>query len=235
VRGTSEASVVIEFDLLKLVRDIRKAGGLGSPRTFLDRKYTSLGEVSRTVLRRLAVFAGEFTLEAASAVVVCGRIHRTDVAPTIVELQASSFLEAEGNGALARYTLSRQTRAFAFAKLVRYREVDLVSRSHAEYLQCVFEYAEVAMERGEPSQWMVDYGRLIDDVHAALDWAFSPSGDASIGVGLTMAAIPLWLSARSDELCGRIKRALKSEAAATHSGREMRLRTAARLAGITDA
>jgi predicted ATPase len=221
VRGTSQASVVFQFDLLKSARDKRKAGGLGSPRTFLDRKYASLGEIPRTVLRRLAVFAGEFTLEAASAVVVCGSIHRTDVAP-------------EGNGAFAHYTLSRQTRAFALGKLVRYRELDLASRRHAEYLQCVFEYAEVEMERGEPTQWMVDYGGLIDDVHAALDWAFSPSGDASIGVGLTMAAIPLWLSARSDELCGRIKRALKSEAAATHSGREMRLRTAARLAGITD-
>ena len=90
------------------------------------------------------------------------------------------------------------------------------------------------MERAEPTQWMADYGGLIDDVHAALDWAFSPSGDASIGVGLTIAAIPLWLSARSDELCSRIERALKSDAAATHSGREMRLRTAARLAGITE-
>jgi predicted ATPase len=234
VRGTSEAAVVFQFDLVKSARRQRKAGGVGSPRTFLDRKYASLGEIPRTVLRRLAVFAGEFTLEAATTVVVCGKVHRTDVAHAIVELQASSFLQAEGNGAFAHYTLSRQTRAFALGKLVRYRELDSAARKHAEYLQCVCEYAEVAMERAEPTQWMVDYGGLIDDVHAALDWAFSPSGDASIGVGLTMAAIPLWLAARSEELCGRIARALKSEAAASHSGLEIRLRTAARLAGITD-
>jgi predicted ATPase len=82
---------------------------------------------------------------------------------------------------------------------------------------------------------MSRYTNLFGDVRAALDWAFSPSGDASIGVDITMAAIPLWiLSSQADELQRRIARALKSEAAMAHSGRQMRLRTAARLAGVTD-
>lgn len=131
---------------------------------------------------------------------------------------------------------------FDLRKLARHKHerggtgtgIDSVARTHAEYLQCVFEYAEVELERGEPGQWMAHYGHLIEDVRMALDWAFSPSGDAAIGVGLTMAAIPLWiLSSRPDELCCRIERALKSEAA-TRSGCDMRLRTAARLAGMTD-
>jgi predicted ATPase len=151
----------------------------------------------------------------------------------ILALQASSLLELRGKGAFVRYVLSHQIRAFGLGKLACNAEVDSVARNHAEYLQCVFEYAEVELERGEPSQWMAHYGRLIEDVRAALDWAFSPSGDAAIGVGLTVAAIPLWqLSSRSDELCGQIERALKSEAA-THSGCEMRLRTAGRLAGMS--
>jgi predicted ATPase len=81
---------------------------------------------------------------------------------------------------------------------------------------------------------MARYTNLLGDVRAALDWAFSPSGDASIGVDLTMAGIPLWLlSSQADELERRIGRALKSEAARAHSGRQMRLRTAARLAGLS--
>ena len=35
-------------------------------------------------------------------------------------------------------------------------------------------------------------GGEIDNVRAALDWAFAPDGDATIGVGLTIAAVPLW-------------------------------------------
>ena len=118
-------------------------------------------------------------------------------------------------------------------KMACHAQIDSVARNHARHLQYVFEYAEVELERGEPSQWMAQYGHLVEDVRTALDWAFSPSGDAAIGVGLTMAAIPLWIAfSRPDELCRRIERALKSEAA-IRSGCDMRLRTAARLAAMT--
>jgi hypothetical protein len=42
-------------------------------------------------------------------------------------------------------------------------------------------------------EWLADYAREIDNLRTAVDWAFSPSGDASIGVGLTAAGVPLWL------------------------------------------
>jgi predicted ATPase len=234
VSAPSEAAVIIQFDLRKSTHHGNESGGAGRPRTILDRKYALLGELPRAVLRRLAVFAGEFTLGAASAVIACSNLHRSEVAPGLAALQAGSLLNIKGEGAFVRYALSHQTRAFALGKLVCNAEIDSVARNHAEYLQGIFEYAEVELERGEPGQWMAHYGRLIEDVRAALDWAFSPSGDAAIGVGLTMAAIPLWLlSSRSDELCCRIERALKSEAA-TRSGCEMRLRTAGRLAGMSN-
>jgi predicted ATPase len=234
VSTTSEAVAIIQFDLRRSARHKHELDGAGRPRTMLDNKYASLGEIHRAVLRRLAVFAGEFTQQAASAVIACTRIHRCDVAPGMVALQACSLLDMNSNGAVPRYQLSQQTRAFALGKLACNRELDMVARNHAEYLQCIFEYGEVELERGDPGQWMAQYGDLIEDVRSALDWAFSPSGDAAIGVGLTMAAIPLWLfSSRPDELCNRIQRALKSEAL-IGSGREMRLRIAARLAGMSN-
>jgi len=204
--------------------------------TVLDGKYASLGEVPRRVLRRLSVFAGEFTLEAARAVVASTGLHRSVVSAAIAALHANALLEADpGESAAVRYLLNGSTRAFALGKLVRHGERDLVARNHALYLQCVLEYAEIEFDRGEPGPWMEHYACLLDDVRAALEWAFSPSGDPHIGVDLTMAAMPLWLlSSQSDELQCRIGRALKSEAAVSHSGRQMRLRTAARLACMSD-
>ena len=204
--------------------------------TGLDGKYAALGEIPRRVLRRLSVFAGEFTLEAARAVVVCTGLHRSVVSAAIATLHAQTLLEADpGERAGERYLLSHPTRIFALGKLDRHGERDLVARNHALYLQCVLEYAEIEFDRGEPGPWMERYACLLEDVRAALEWAFSPSGDPFIGVDLTMAAIPLWLlSSQSDELQRRIGRALKSGAAMGHSGRQMRLRTAARLACVSD-
>jgi hypothetical protein len=55
------------------------------------------------------------------------------------------------------------------------------------------------------------YGRQIDNVRLALDWAFSPPGDASIGVRLTVAAIPLWFQLPLiDDCFSRVQQALTS-------------------------
>ena len=62
---------------------------------------------------------------------------------------------------------------------------------------------------GRPAEWLDDYGRRIDNLRAALDWAFSPGGDASIGVALTAAAVPLWMHlSLLDECRSRVEQAL---------------------------
>ena len=43
------------------------------------------------------------------------------------------------------------------------------------------------------AEWLALYRPRIDNLRAALDWAFSPGGDAAIGVALTAAAVPLWM------------------------------------------
>jgi hypothetical protein len=65
------------------------------------------------------------------------------------------------------------------------------------------------------------YARRIDNVRAALDWAFSPVGDSSIGVALTAAAVPLWVHLSLMEECrSRVEQALSALAAG--AGRDAR-------------
>jgi predicted ATPase len=213
----------------------REPCGVSALRTAIERMYASLAEDSRVVLRRLAVFAGEFTLEAASATAVGEKVSKLQVRVNLAQLQASALLESRGEMPAVRYRLPEMTRSHALKWLAASGEADLTARRHAEYFQHIFEDAEVQLDRQVATEWIAEFGRHIEEVRAALDWAFSPAGDALIGVELTVAAIPLWvLSSRPDELCRRIERALESEAAATHSAREMQLRAAARLAGMPD-
>ena len=44
-----------------------------------------------------------------------------------------------------------------------------------------------------PTEWLAIYARHIDNVRAALNWAVSPDGDPTIGVALTIVAVPLWV------------------------------------------
>jgi hypothetical protein len=51
------------------------------------------------------------------------------------------------------------------------------------------------------------YARHTDNMRAALDWAFSSSGDAAVGVALTAAAVPLWFQQSLMLECrGRVER-----------------------------
>ena len=89
--------------------------------------------------------------------------------------------------------------------------------------------------RGPPTEWLADYGRQIDNLRAALDWAFSPGGDASIGVALTAAAVPLWMHLSLMEECrGRVERALAADRGRGGRGRAPRDAAPRRARGIAD-
>jgi predicted ATPase/DNA-binding SARP family transcriptional activator len=180
-------------------------------RATLDWSYELLPGTDRTVLRRVAVFAGGFTLEAASAVATAAELGAPEVVDSIANLVAKSLVLLEVTGAVTRYRLLETTRAYALEKLTESDELDQVARRHAEYYRDFFERAETEWETRPTVEWLAAYGRQIDNIRAALDWAFSPRGDASIGVALTAATVPLWFQQSLMLECrGRVERALGS-------------------------
>jgi predicted ATPase/DNA-binding winged helix-turn-helix (wHTH) protein len=158
-----------------------------------DWSYELLAEPERVILRHLAVFAGPFSLEAAAAVAASPELSVPDVIEGLLGLVAKSLVVAEGEGAVARYRLLDTTRAYALEKLGESGERQQLGRRHAEYYRELFERAEAELEARPAAEWVADYGRQIDNARAALDWAFAPAGDASIGVALATTAVPLWM------------------------------------------
>jgi predicted ATPase/DNA-binding winged helix-turn-helix (wHTH) protein len=182
----------------------------------LDWSYEFLPEVERIVLRRLSVFAGAFTL--GSTIAVAGH-DNADVVEIVANLVAKSLISADVGSVMVQYRLLDTTRAYAMQKLIASGEFEDYTRRHGQHHLDWFKQAESDWRTRSISDWFDDYGHRLDDVRSALKWAFSPNGDAAVGVALTIASIPLWLELSLLYECReRIDRALASVAAEpTHS------------------
>jgi predicted ATPase/DNA-binding winged helix-turn-helix (wHTH) protein len=181
----------------------------GTLRATLDWSYELLPEIERTVLRRLAVFSGDFTMEAAQAVAGDTIVSGIEVIESVANLATKSLILTDITGDVTYHRLLETTRLYAVEKLGEGDEAGLLRKRHAEYYRDFFEPAEADGDSRGQSEWLTIYGRHIDNSRAALDWAFSPVGDSGIGVALTVAALPLWIHLSLLSECqARVERAL---------------------------
>ena len=176
----------------------------------LDWSYEFLPEPERVILRRLSVFAGGFTLDSASAVACDDDLGSCELLDGVASLVSKSLVAVELGGAVGIYRLLDTTRAYARAKLAKSGEREGVARRHAEHYRDLMQAAAAEWEKGRPlGEWLACHARQIDNVRAALDWAFGESGDPHTGVELTVAAIALWFQLPLiDECFGRVQQAL---------------------------
>ena len=194
-------------------------------RATLDWSYDLLPEPERLVMRRLAIFAGDFTAEAASLVAAGGEIAASVVVRSLASLVTKSLVALDVVSVITHYRLHETTRAYALEKLSESGELGDVARRHADYYRDLLERAEA--ETLPAPAWLAVYGHQIGQVRAALDWAFSPTGFAELGVALTVAAVPLWEHLSLMEECrSRVERALSGPAESRDARRNMQLNTA---------
>jgi predicted ATPase/DNA-binding winged helix-turn-helix (wHTH) protein len=177
----------------------------------LEWSYRLLSETEQAVLCRLSAFRGDFTLDAAVAVAGDAAIGAEMVYAGVLSLSMKSLVVTDVTGETPHHhhRLLHVTRAFIARKLHESGESDHVARRHADYLCRLLEQAEADWEVLERKQWLQTYARTIDDVRAALDWAFSPAGDTAIGVTLSALALQLAFQlSLIDELRTWVERAL---------------------------
>ena len=161
-------------------------------RATLDWSFELLSATERLLLQRLAIFAGAFSMEAAIAVAQRGEVPPGEIAAGVANLVVKSLVTAESGGASVYFRLLETTRAYALEKLTESGELQQCARRHAEYYRSRLEAAADEREAKPAAVYLADCRRRVDEVHAALDWAFSDSGDVTIALALTIAAVPLW-------------------------------------------
>jgi predicted ATPase/class 3 adenylate cyclase len=210
-------------------------------RAMIEWSYDLLSEAERAVLRRLAVFVGDWTLEGAEA--VCAEpvvpdasapatraiIQTPEVMDLLLRLVDKSLIVPQEQGGQTRYRMLETIRQFAGEKLSDSREEAPLRARHLDFFLAFAEQAEPRLRGAEPLIWLNQLGAEYDNLRAALAWA-RDSGGAQPALRLAKAteqladvrslqamstqAIPLYQEAL--ELWQRVEGADNAMAARVH-------------------
>jgi predicted ATPase/DNA-binding winged helix-turn-helix (wHTH) protein len=160
----------------------------------LDWSFGLLAELERVVLRRLAVFVGHFTLDAALEVVTSPILDRSAFFSAIDSLVAKSIVATRPVGAMMRYRLLDTTRAYVLEiKIDDAESTDLAVR-HAAYYRRWLEQTGIEWPSLATGEERIPHFAAVNNVRAALEWCFGANGNAEIGFGLAAAAAPVFLA-----------------------------------------
>ncbi len=159
----------------------------------LEWSYDLLSEVEKTVLRRMAVFAGNFTLEDAQEVAIYDDIGDYELAESVAALVEKSLISTDFSNRNTIYRLLDTTRTYMSAKKLSREEFAEISRRHALYYAGKMAKANAEHARMPSSANLVSATMQLSNIRIALEWSFSPQGDANIGVDLAWAAAPFLL------------------------------------------
>jgi predicted ATPase/DNA-binding winged helix-turn-helix (wHTH) protein len=161
-------------------------------RATLDWSHELLPDSERRMLRRLGVFAGGFTIDAAAAVMTDTGFDASAVLDGIANLISKSWVALDKSGGNARWALLETIRAYALEKLAESDESDDAQRRHATFFRDLFTSQARGARPSLSDEDLASRVREIDNVRAALDWSFASAGDPAIGVDLTAAYAPVW-------------------------------------------
>lgn len=158
----------------------------------LDWSHDSLDEYERIVFRRLSVFAGGWTLEAAEAAGAGDDIKKGDIVNLLSSLVDKSLVVTEMVENRLRYRLLEPVRQYASKKLEESDEDSKVRRQHAEYFLALAEEAESQLEGAEQRIWTDRLRLEHDNMRAALSWMLEQR-EAGLGLRLGGALTDFWL------------------------------------------
>jgi tetratricopeptide (TPR) repeat protein len=160
----------------------------------LDWSYGLLSNVERLVLRRLAVFVGHFTLDAALAVATSANVDQIAFFSAIDSLIAKSMVVTRPVRTMMRYRLLDTTRTYILGVSSDDPEIAELAVRHATYFRRWLERSGkewVTLSSGvERESHFAD----LNNVRAALEWCFGEEGDLEIGIKVAAAAAPVFLA-----------------------------------------
>lgn len=179
----------------------------------LDWSYRILSDCERAILRRLSVFRSRFTFEAAATVSAFEPVRADEVLDGLQGLIAKSLLVTDNSSGTVGLRLLDTTRAYAADKLAECGEAHATALRHVAACQQLFDAFACDSGGLASVQWNLVHGPLIEDIRAALLWAFKDPETTEAGVRLAAATGVVWVQlSRSAECVPHLQQALEHTA-----------------------
>ncbi len=165
-------------------------------RAALDWSHDLLSEPERQLLRRLSVFAGGWTLEAAEEVCSGDGLAAADILPLLVQLVEKSLALAEEQHGAATYRLLDTVRQYCAEKLREAGETAMLRDQHLTWFAEVAEQAEEPLWSSDQVAWFARLKADEGNLRAALEWSTRTSAQpeqeaATVEAGLRLGGA-LW-------------------------------------------
>jgi predicted ATPase/class 3 adenylate cyclase len=161
----------------------------------IDWSWSLLTEPDRLLLRRLSVFAGGWTLEAAAAVTTgpadasnaTGDDVLLDALEGLSRLVDRSLVVAD-HGPSTRYHMLETIRQYARDRLMESGEAEALRRRHLAFYRALALEAEPALLGPEMVAWLARIDADADNLRSALEWAFEAEPEAALELSVSMIA-----------------------------------------------
>jgi len=163
-------------------------------RALIDWSYDILTENERLLLRRLSVFAGGWTLDAAEEVCAGDSIESYDVLDLLTQLVNKSLvvvMEYSQSGE-TRYRMLETIRQYTREKLLEAGGSEIIRQRHLVYFVKLTEQAEPELVRSNQVFWLNKLDDELDNLRMALEWALAT--DVEAGLQITVFSWQFWQS-----------------------------------------
>ncbi len=173
-------------------------GARGAPprqqtlRATIDWSYELLCASEQSLLRRLSVFAGGWTMDAAKAVGAGEAEGDGATFDALASLVDKSLVSVDFAHAEPRYRMLESTRQFASGKLDE-SGPSSCRRRHAEYMLRRFEKLDRDWSTTPTGIWLEAAEPELENLRTALQWGFGADGDPALAVMLFAFTGPYWI------------------------------------------
>jgi predicted ATPase len=161
-------------------------------RALIDWSHNLLTDPERALLRRLAVFAGGWTLEAAEGVASGGNLDKSEVIEVLTNLVEKSLVLLEP--AEQRYRLLETVREYAQEQLQQSGEEDAVRTRHLAFYLAFTEKARPELNGPDQGSWLRRLDLDRENILLAHAWCDHAKEGAEWGLRLVESMRPYWFS-----------------------------------------